>query len=112
MITTRTCARGGMPLADDIAGAHCLKCLLGLAPRVGDLGQDVILADVENGSIRAGGMSTRTNLERQWTRQHFGDYELLGEIAHGGMGVIYHAMKNAFHALEENSFGRAPRVRG
>lgn len=65
------CDACGTPLAG-VMGAQCPRCLLGL-------GTDFLMRD----EVESGGELVHI--------RRFGDYELLKEIARGGMGVVYRA---------------------
>src|SRR3989454_3548835 len=73
MATETTCLKCGAPLTGDARGGFCPKCLFAQAS-TGDPIPVAAGAHIPFPSNRA-----------------FGDYELLEEIARGGMGIVYRA---------------------
>src|SRR5678816_1263437 len=69
--TAPVCASCGMPLPGDAPKGFCPRCLADLA--AGD-------------NLIQGGSTPKV---QDLTRQRFSDYELLGQIAEGGMGIVH-----------------------
>src|SRR5262245_50248416 len=90
MSSSHTCNECGKVIPTESPGGYCSQCLLGLG----------LESVSELPSAQTAGPCTPVVQLFAGTKvQYFGDYELLEEIARGGMGIVYRARQISLNRL-------------